>query len=63
MFTFADTTCDVDIDGVHQGEIAGGMGGHLILRDSIRHLDYVLRPDKVWHLYQAELKKIDEANR
>lgn len=60
MFTFADTTCDVDFEGKNRGSVAGGIGGYYILRDSIRGVSYALRPDDAWHLFQAEMKRLDE---
>lgn len=61
VFTFQDTTCDVSTDSDGDlGSVAGGLGGHFILRDSKRHLEYVLRPDHAWRVFQKALNQIEQ---
>lgn len=55
-FTYSDCTCTVNDGDKEAGEITCGIGGHFMLRDTKRHLTYVLKPDKAWYAFQSALE-------
>jgi len=54
-FKYADTSCDVEVDGKEIGHVYGCLGGVIELVDERTHTSYWLKPDVLWAEFQKAL--------